>query len=66
MESNIKVKVQTNGVIAFHQGDSTVTIQPLKMRGLIQDLGLVKRRETTQLKPVKIRIDELSYQPEEI
>ena len=65
MEGNIKVKVQTNGVIAIHQGHSTVTIQPLKMRGFIQDLGLAKRR-ATQLKPEKIRIDELSYQPEKL
>ena len=65
MEDNIKVKVQTNGVIAIHQGDSTVTIQPLKMRGFIQDLGFAKRR-ATQLKPEKIRIDELSYQPEKL
>ena len=40
MEGNIKLKVQTNGMIAIHQGDSTVTIYPLKMRGFIQDLGL--------------------------
>ena len=62
MEGNIKVKVQTNGMIAIHQGDSTVTIHPVKMRGLIQDLRLAKRR-ATQLKPENIRIDELSYQP---
>ena len=31
----------------------------------IQNLGLAKRR-ATQLKPDKIRIDELSYQPEEL
>ena len=62
MRGNIKVKVQTNGMIAIHQGDSTVTIHPLKMRGFIQDLGLAKCR-ATQLKPEKIRIDELSYQP---
>ena len=45
--------------------DSTVTIHPLKMRGSIQDLELAKRR-ATQLKPEKIRIDELSYQPEKL
>ena len=39
MEGNIKVKVQTNDVIVIHQGDSTMTIHPLKMRGFIQDLG---------------------------
>ena len=65
MDGNIKVKLQTNGVIAIDQGDSTVTILPLKMRGVIQDLGLAKRR-ATQLKSEKIRIDELSYQPEKL
>ena len=35
------------------------------MRGFIQDLGLAKRR-ATQLKPGKIQIDELSYQPEKL
>ena len=52
-------------MIAIHQGDSTVMIHPLKMRGFIQDLGLAKRR-ATQLKPEKIRIGELSYQPEKL
>ena len=52
MEGNIKVKVQTNGMIAIHQGDSTVTINPLKMPIFIQNLGLAKRR-ATQLKPEK-------------
>ena len=65
MEGNIKVKVQINGIIAIHQGDTTVTIHPLKMCGFMQDLGLAKRR-ATQLKPEKIRIDELSYQPEKL
>ena len=65
MEGNINVKVQTNGMIAIHPGDSTVMIHPLKMRGFIQDLALAKRR-ATQLKPEKIRIDELSYQPEKL
>ena len=65
IEGNIKVKVQANGVIAIHQGDSTVTIHPLKMCGFIQDFGLAKRA-TTQLKPVKIRIDEPSHQPEKL
>ena len=51
--------------MAINQGDSTVTIHPLKMRGFIEDSGLAKRR-TTQLKPEKIRIDELSYQPEKL
>ena len=60
MEGNIKVKVQTNDVIVIHQGDSTVTVHPLKMRGLMQDLGLAKRR-ATQLKPEKTRIDELYW-----
>ena len=35
------------------------------MSRFIQDLGLAKRR-ATQLKPEKIRIDELSYQPEKL
>ena len=65
MEGNIKVKVQTNSMIAIHQGDSTVTINPLKMPRFIQNLGLAKRR-ATQLKPEKTRIDELSYQPEKL
>ena len=65
MEGNIKVKVQTNSMIAIHQGDSTVTIHPLKMHEFIQDLGLAKRRPT-QLKQEKIRIDELFYQPEKL
>ena len=52
-------------MIAIHQGDSTVIIHPLKMRRFIQDLGLAKRR-ATQLKPEKIRIGELSYQPEKL
>ena len=42
-----------------------MTIHPLKMRGFIQDLGSAKSR-ATQLKPEKIRIDELSYQPEKL
>ena len=62
MEGNIKVKVQNNSI---HQGDSTVTIHPLKMRGFIQNLGLAKRK-ARQLKPEKIPIDELSYQPEKL
>ena len=57
------MKVKTNGVIAIHQRDSTVTIHPLKMNGFMQSLGLAKLR-ATQLKPEKTRIDELSYQPE--
>ena len=65
MEGNIRVKVQTNGMIAIHQGDYTVTIHPLNMRGFIEDLGLAKRRATQQ-KPEKNRIDELSYQPEKL
>ena len=65
MEGNIKVKVQTNGMIVIQQEASTVAIHPLKMRGFIQDLGLAKRR-ATQIKPEKIRIDELSYQPEKL
>ena len=59
------MKVQTNGMIAIHQGDSTVMIHLLKMRRFIQDLGLAKCR-ATQLKPEKIRINELSYQPEKL
>ena len=35
------------------------------MDGLLQDLGLTKRI-TTQLKPEKIRIAELSYQPDKL
>ena len=35
------------------------------MSRFMQDLGLAKRR-ATQLKPEKIRIDELSYQPEKL
>ena len=50
-------------MIAIHQEDSTVTIHPLRMRRFIQDLGIVKRR-ATQLKPEKILIDELCYQPQ--
>ena len=65
MEGNIKVKVQTNGMTAIYQGDSTVMIHPLKMLGFIQDLGLAKCR-ATQLKPEKIRIDELCCQPEKL
>ena len=61
----IKVKVQTNGMVAIHQGDSTVMIHPLKMPGFILDLGLAKSK-VTQLKPEKIRIDELSCQPEKL
>ena len=63
MDGNIKVKVQANSMIAIHQENSAVTIHTLKMRGFIQDLGLAKHR-ATQLKLEKIRIDELSYQPE--
>ena len=63
MEGNIKVKVQTNGMITIHQEDFTMTIHPPKI--LIWDLGLAKRR-ATQLKPEKIRIDEISYQPEKL
>ena len=42
-----------------------MAIHPLKMCGFIQDLGLAKPN-ATQLKPEKIRIDELSYQPEKL
>ena len=59
------MKVQTNGMIAIHQGDSTFMIHPLKMRGFIQGLGLAKLRARQQ-KSEKIRIDELSYQPEKL
>ena len=62
MEGKIKVKVQTSGMIAIHQGDSTVTIHPLKIRGFIQDFDSYKIH--TQLKLEKIQIDELSYQAE--
>ena len=65
MKGNIKVKVQTNSMIAIHKGHSTVRTHPVKMRGFILDLGLAKRR-ATQLKPEKIRIDEFSYQPEKL
>ena len=65
MKDTIKVNVQTNSMIAIQQGDSTVKIHPLKMSGYIQDLGLTKRK-ATQLKPEKIWIDELAYQPEEL
>ena len=37
MASNNKVKIETNGMIAIHQGDSTETIHPLKIRGFIQN-----------------------------
>ena len=65
MEGSIKVKVQTDIVIAIHQGDSTVTIHHLKMNGFLQELGLAKRR-VTQLKPEKVQIDELPSQPEKL
>ena len=52
-------------MIPIHQGDSTVTIDSLKMRKFIQDLGLEKRR-ATHLKLEKIRNDELSCQPEKL
>ena len=52
-------------MIVIHQGDSTVTIHPLKMLRFTQNLGLAKRR-ATQLKPEKIQIDESSYQPENL
>ena len=63
MEGNIKVKVQTKGMIAIHQEHSTVTILPLKCKD--SDLGLAER-SATLLKSEKIRIDELSYQPEKL
>ena len=52
-------------MIAIHHEHSTLTIHPLKTRGFMQDLGLAKHR-ATQLKQEKIRIDELSYQPEKL
>ena len=52
-------------MITIHQGDFTVTIYLLKMRRFIQELGLAKRR-AAQLKPEKIRIDELSSQQEKL
>ena len=52
-------------MITIYQGDFTVTIYLLKMRGSIQELGLAKRR-AAQLKPEKIRIDELSSQQEKL
>ena len=65
MQRNIKMKVQTNSMIDFYQGDSIVTIHALKMGAFIQHMGLAKLR-ATQLKPEKIRIDELSYRPEKL
>ena len=65
MEGNIKVKVQSNTMIAIHQEGSTVTIHSLKMPEFLPDLGLAKRW-ATQLKPGKIRIDELSSEPEKL
>ena len=59
------MKFQTNGMIAIYQEDSTVMIHPLKMDGLIQDMGLAERR-ATQLKREKIRMDELFYQIEQL
>ena len=59
------MKAQTIGMIAIHQEGSTVTIHRLKMCGLLLGLALVKRR-ATQLKPEKIRIDELSSQLEKL
>ena len=59
------MKVQTNSMIDFYQGDSIVTIHALKMGAFIQHMGLAKLR-ATQLKTEKIRIDELSYQPEKL
>ena len=50
------MKVQTNRMIAIHQGDPTVTIHPLSMLGFIQDLGLAKH-SATQLKSDKTRIE---------
>ena len=50
-------------MITIHQGDSTVRIHPLKIGRLIQNLGLAKRRT---MQPEKIRIDEISYQPEKL
>ena len=50
---------------AIHQGDSTETIYPLKMRGFIRGLGLAKRK-ATQLNPGKILIYELRCQPEKL
>ena len=64
MEGNIKMKVQTNGIIAIQQGYPTVTIYPLNMRGFI--LVIHTKCRTTQLKQEKIRIHELSYQPEKL
>ena len=69
-ESNIKVKVILKWKfkpIAWlpFKGDSTMTIYPLKIYGFRPDFGLTKRR-ATQLKPNKICIDELSYQPEKL
>ena len=52
------MKVQTNRMIAIHQGDSTVTIHPLNMLEFIQDLGLAKR-SATQLKSDKTRIESM-------
>ena len=52
-------------MITIHQGDFTVTIYLLKMHRSIQELGLAKRR-AAQLKPEKIRIDELSSQQEKL
>ena len=65
MEGHIKVKVQAKDMIVIHQGDSSMTTHPLKMCRFMQELGLPKHR-ATQLKPEKIRIDELSYQPEKL
>ena len=65
MEGNIKVKIQTSDMIAIHQGDFTVTIHTQRMCGFIQELALAKRRDT-QLKPEKIRTDELSNQTEKL
>ena len=49
------MEVQTNSMIAIYQGDSTVTIYPLKIYGFRPDLGLTKRR-AKQLKPKKFEL----------
>ena len=52
-------------MIAIHQGGFYSGDPLSKICGFKQDLGLAKHK-TLQLKPEKIQIDELFYQPEKL
>jgi len=64
----IRVNVQRNGMVALHQGRSTIMVN--NVPSLIRDLAKTKKRRHSVDKLEKrtrnIQIDEISYQPEKL